>query len=367
MCVVSDRPIRLLAVGAVNGFGGPMRSLATVLGYLGKRVEVIIATQPTVSASNRPAGGHRSPIQDLAVDEIAIPIPRGFQLLRAQWALLRSIRRLRGVDAVHANGLTEAIVALPAAFLTRSRVVVWVHNYAVPRPFALAASLLGPVLRRWRWAAVSKTARDLLPDDWMVELIPNPIEPGPTEHAPPQPAPCSAVYLAGTDHPVKGFDLLPAVIRATPAETVRFVVHAERSRRSDHPTARAAWDELEGPLADRVEIRPFVADVAQVLAAADLVLVPSRRESFNRVLAEALAHGVPVVASDISAHLEHFEAGPVGRTFKSGDALDASRAITALALDVDERRHHANRGRQHVEPFVPAQVAARLLAAWGGS
>ncbi len=359
--------MRVLAVGAVNGFGGPMRSLATVVERLGDEVELIVATQPTVVASNRPDDGDRSPLQLLAVDEIAMPISRGRGLLRAQWALLRSLRTLRDVDVVHANGLTEAIVVLPAALVGRSRVVVWVHNYAVPRPFAVAVRLLGPVLRRWRWTAVSRSARDLLPAGWEVELIPNPIESGPVTSDEPGPAPCSVVYLAGTDHPVKGFDLLPAIIAATPPDVARFVVHAERSRRSDHPTSRAAWAELDGPLADRVEIRPFVADVGPVLDAADLVLVPSRRESFNRVLAEALGHGVPVVASDIAPHLEHFRNGPVGRTFRSGDAVDAARAVAELALDADERRRCAQLGRRHVEPFAPDRVAAGLLAAWGGS
>ena len=364
---MSDDVVRVLAVCAVNGFGGPVRSLSTVVAALGDRVELTVATQPAVVASNRPGSGDRSPIQELADDQIAIPLPRGTGLLAAQWALLRAARRFRRADVVHANGLTEAVVVLPVALVTRSRVVVWVHNYATPRPFAAAAATLGPLLRRWRWTAVSQTARDLLPASWEVATIPNPVELADERAATPRHQPITVVYLAGTDHPVKGFDLLPEIVRATPSGAARFVVHAEPSRRSDHPASRAAWAELTGPLADRVEIGPFVADVAPVLAAADLVLVPSRRESFNRVLAEALGHGVPVVASDIAAHREHFADGDVGRTFRCDDAVDAARAIVELADDPDELGRCAERGRRRVAAFAPDRVAERLLAAWGAS
>ena len=256
---------------------------------------------------------------------------------------------------------------LPVALATRAPVVVWVHNYATPRPFALAVRTLGPVLRRWCWAAVSGTARELLPETWDVHRIPNPIEPGPDRRSDARPAPCRVVYLAGTDHPVKGFDLLPAIIEATPPDAARFVVHAARSTRSDHPAARAAWAELDGRLAGRVEIRPFVDDIGSVLAEADLVVVPSRRESFNRVLAEALAHGVPVVASDIEPHVEHFADGDVGRTFPLDDPNAAARAIAGLAADPAERARCAHRGRRLVARFRPARLAAALVAAWSAS
>ncbi|MEO1064395.1 MAG: glycosyltransferase family 4 protein [Actinomycetota bacterium] len=364
---MSDEPVRVVAVCAVNGFGGPVRSLATVVAELGERVRLIVATQPTVVASNRPGDGDRSPLQELADDQIELPLPRGAGLPRAQWALLRAAGRVRRADVVHANGLTEAVAVLPVALATRARVVVWVHNYATPRPFALAATVLGPLLRRWRWAAVSRTARDLLPAGWTIETIPNPVESGGDRDRPMRPRPLTVVYLAGTDHPVKGFDLLPDIVRATPPDAARFVVHAAASQRSDHPASRAAWAELTGPLADRVEIGPFVADVAPILDAADLVLVPSRRESFNRVLAEALAHGVPVVASDIAPHREHFADGAVGRTFRADDAVDAARAIVELADDPDERERCAQRGWARVEGFAPPLVAEQLLAAWSAS
>jgi phosphatidylinositol alpha-mannosyltransferase len=300
----------------------------------------------------------------LASDLVELPLPRGVGVLRAQLALLRARGRLADVDVIHANGLTEAVVVLPLTLVLRRPTVVWVHNYAVPRPFAVLRLVAGPLFRRWRWLAVSATARDLLPASWDVEVLSNPVPTSPSPADPGRPAPCRVVYLAGTDHPVKGFDLLPAIVRATPPDAACFVVHAAPSRRSHHPTSVAAWAELEGPLAERVTIGPFVEDVAAVLRDADLVLVPSRRESFNRVLAEAIAHGVPVVASDIRPHREHFADEPVGRTFPDGDPEAAGRAITALAADPDERRRCADAGRRRAARFDPDGIADRLLGRW---
>lgn len=362
---MTDDRTGVLVVCAVAGFGGPVRSITEVLHRLGDRVRVIGASQGEVVATNRPdAGDTTSPIGRWSEELIEIPLPRGIGLVRAQLALLRSHRRLRGIDAVHANGLTEAVIVAPLALLRRRPVTVWVHNYAVPRPFALLRRAAGPLLRRWRWTAVSATARSLLPDDWDVDIVPNPIDAPPSVAPADGPAPCQVVYLAGTDHPVKGFDLLADIVEATPPTAARFVVHAARSQISHHPASLATWARLDGALADRVEVRGFVADVSSVLRDADLVLVPSRRESFNRVLAEALAHGVPIVASDIDAHVEHFVDEPVGRLFATDDPGAAATAIRELAADPAERARCAEAGRRRAQLFDPDLVAATLHERW---
>ena len=266
---------------------------------------------------------------------------------------------------IHANGLTEAVMVAPLAAVSRLPVVVWVHNYEVPKAFRILRPLSVGSVRRWTWMAVSEYSRSLLPASWAVSVVPNPIELPPRSASPRSDSlPLRVVYLAGTDHPVKGFDLLPEIIRSVPAADADFVVVASESRRSHHPRSVAAWAELRGPLAARVTIRSFVDDVGEIYARADAVLTPSRQESFNRVLAESLAHGVPVVASDIAAHREHFDDGAVGCLFRTDDAGDAARSLRELIADAAERKRCGERGRERAAGFDAAGVAKRLLAEW---
>jgi glycosyltransferase involved in cell wall biosynthesis len=68
-------------------------------------------------------------------------------------------------------------------------------------------------------------------------------------------------------------------------------------------------------LADRVVLRGPVAPGAMgaAYAAADLLVVPSRVETYGMVATEAVAHGVPVVASDVGGVRESLAPGPGGR------------------------------------------------------
>jgi glycosyltransferase involved in cell wall biosynthesis len=362
-------PLRVLVVCAVNGYGGPVKSIVSVLRQLGGDVTTVAATQREVVAANRPVdAAGPSPLEAVGGRLIELPLPRGFGLPRAQLELLRRWRRLRReIDVIHANGLTEAVIVAPLAAVGRLPVVVWVHNYEVPRAFRILLPLIGRFVQRWTWIAVSKYSRNLLPASWSVGVVPNPIALPPAPPPRVRPPPLRVVYLAGTDHPVKGFDLLPEIVRGVPATDADFTVVASESLRSHHPQSVAAWAELRGPLAARVTICPFVDDVDEIYACADAVLTPSRQESFNRVLAEALAHGVPVVASDIAAHREHFDGGAVGCLFRTGDAGDAARALKALIADAAERKRCGERARERAAAFDAPRVTSSVYAEWARS
>jgi phosphatidylinositol alpha-mannosyltransferase len=60
-------------------------------------------------------------------------------------------------------------------------------------------------------------------------------------------------------------------------------------------------------------------------------------ESFGIVIAEAMAAGVPVVASDIDAFRQVLKGGEAGELFTTGDARDLARAAGRL-LDDPARR-----------------------------
>ncbi|MCW8130773.1 MAG: glycosyltransferase family 4 protein [Planctomycetota bacterium] len=78
-------------------------------------------------------------------------------------------------------------------------------------------------------------------------------------------------------------------------------------------------------------------DVPDLLAAADVLVSPSDREPFGRVLAEAGAAGVPVVSTHSGAKAEVIRDGETGLLVPPGDAPAIAQACLTLLTD-DERR-----------------------------
>ena len=99
----------------------------------------------------------------------------------------------------------------------------------------------------------------------------------------------------------------------------------------DGPDRRAA-EELAGELGVLSDVRCLgkIDDVAPLLAAADLYLLPSENESFGLSALEALASGVPVVASNIGGLPEVVQHGVTGALLPIGDVEGMAAAAIAL-------------------------------------
>ena len=106
-------------------------------------------------------------------------------------------------------------------------------------------------------------------------------------------------------------------------------------------------------------------DLAALLAGARLFVQPSLLEGLPITLLEATAYGVPVVASDISPHLEVLGQGGPGRLiFRAGDCGALASALTAgLAADEQAMRMAADELRAEVAHRYDWDVATDLLEA----
>jgi glycosyltransferase involved in cell wall biosynthesis len=97
-------------------------------------------------------------------------------------------------------------------------------------------------------------------------------------------------------------------------------------------------------IADRLEMPGFVADIGAHLGRARCVAVSSRRESFSLACVEALAHGLPVAATDCGGPRELLPSEALGRIVPVGDAEALSRALQTLLEfpgDPAPRQRHA--------------------------
>ena len=86
-------------------------------------------------------------------------------------------------------------------------------------------------------------------------------------------------------------------------------------------------------LANAVRFLGRVDDVAELLAAADVVVMPSRQEGLGVAALEAMAAAVPVIASRVGGLPEAVRDGETGLLVAADDPTALAAAIARLAAD----------------------------------
>ena len=104
---------------------------------------------------------------------------------------------------------------------------------------------------------------------------------------------------------------------------------------------------------------------ANFLASIGLYIAPNTGgESFGIILAEALAGGASVVASDIPAFTSLLGNGEFGTLFESENSQNLSEKIRALLRDDSERLAIAERGKKYAQSFDWELVAEKIYAVY---
>lgn len=113
-------------------------------------------------------------------------------------------------------------------------------------------------------------------------------------------------------------------------------------------------------LADAVRFTGFVRDPAAHISSADVFVLSTSYEGFGNVLVEALACGVPIVASDVPYGPRFIlDAVPRARLVKAGSAEALAAGLTA-ALDRTPREEDRLQARRRAEDFAVHRVAGRF-------
>lgn len=100
-------------------------------------------------------------------------------------------------------------------------------------------------------------------------------------------------------------------------------------------------------LSDRARILPFERDISKVLAVTDIFVHPATyREGFGLVIAEAMAAGIPVLATNIPAINTLVEDGRTGRMVAAKDAAALAMAVMDMADHPERTRALAEAGRK---------------------
>ena len=104
------------------------------------------------------------------------------------------------------------------------------------------------------------------------------------------------------------------------------------------------------------------ADKADFLASVSLYIAPNTGgESFGIILAEAMAGGATVVASDIPAFADVLGDGKYGALFESENSENLAKVIIDLLRDGDKRKGLATSGAKHAQRFDWSQVGDEIF------
>jgi glycosyltransferase involved in cell wall biosynthesis len=116
------------------------------------------------------------------------------------------------------------------------------------------------------------------------------------------------------------------------------------------------------PFAGRVCFLGLRQDIPELLNELTLLVHPARQEPLGRVLLEAAAAGVPVIATAVGGTPEIFADDHSAVLVPPDDEITLAAAINRLLSDPEARQQLAQGARRRAEAHFSAETAARNLA-----
>ncbi len=160
----------------------------------------------------------------------------------------------------------------------------------------------------------------------------------------------------------KGYPELSAAMHDVPEAELWVVGERLESDRGDDMLNLLRHSGLE----ERLRLLGYRTDVAAVLAAADIFVLPSHFEGLPMSVIEAMLTGLPVVATNIRGPREQVVPEVSGLLVRVGSVGSLAQALKRLAFDPEARAAMGEAGRvRALELYDEAKVLARTLELLG--
>ncbi len=149
-------------------------------------------------------------------------------------------------------------------------------------------------------------------------------------------------------------------VRELPQAERRWRVWLIGDDRSQPKLAAELRQEIRSAGLDEIQLLPPQPDIAPLIAGMDAILMPSLHEGFPNVALEAMALGVPVIASAVGELPHMLENGASGLVLDDVRPQTIARALIQLAQEPPERRRaKAERARARVQGTYSLEVVAQ--------
>lgn len=159
----------------------------------------------------------------------------------------------------------------------------------------------------------------------------------------------------------KGLDVLVHAVAALPESVVgRADLYGEGAERDGLQQLI-----VELGMERRVTLHPWGSDVPEQMAQHDVFVLPSRSEGMPYALLEAMAAGIPIVASDVPGNIEALGAGGAGSLVPQGDVAALATAIRTRLGDPDGTARLVQQAGERVQALydLSAQMQ-RTVSLW---
>lgn len=239
-----------------------------------------------------------------------------------------------GYDAIVGVHAPLAVrLAACRKLLGKARLIGWVHN-SYEALFGEKSLYIGPELARhyeWQLEKLDKTVV-LCHDDARKYSFPTQVIYNPLTLTPGAPSVgTSKRFLAvgRFSRLHKGFDLLIEAFRIFAEQDKAWTLDivGEGPEEDTFRQMITAYG-----LEQRVRLHPFTNHIQDYYTAASVYVLSSRWEGFGLVLVEAMAHGLPVISSDLPTSKEIM--GDFGWYFKNGNVQELAQRLEEAARRV---------------------------------
>jgi glycosyltransferase involved in cell wall biosynthesis len=381
----ADAGVRVLYTNHTAEISGAERSLLSLLASLPATVAARVAT---------PRGQLYDAVEDLGLPATRItgtagslrlhPLhtPKALAEMGVASSQVRRAARGHDADLVHANSIRAGVI-LGLARFGRMPTVVHIRDCLPPGPattatMRLIAATATTVVANSRYTGESMQAAA---PGASVEVVHNPVDLAVWDPARIDRQDARArLGMAGGRlllgvvaqlTPWKGQDTAIEALRLLRDQGIdahllligssKFVARATRFDNQAY-VARLHALVADAGLEDRVSWLGERRDVPELVRALDILLLPSWEEPFGRALIEAMALGVPVIATNVGGPPEIVENGREGQLVPPREPPAWSRAIRRLAEDPELASRMGRAGRLRVEQAftVERHVTAML-------
>jgi glycosyltransferase involved in cell wall biosynthesis len=337
--------LKILQISSASSFGGGERYVADLTNSLVARGhDLYVAVRPQ---SPLPRHLRLSPEKILT-----LPLRNAIDVMSAQ-ALDRFVRR-KGIEVVHAHMARDYSLAAYAARRNRETKFIVTRHVL----FQLNRLHRHTLARAHRVIAVSAAvARELraqrILSEKQIAVIPNGVDIDRFDRARADfdrgqylrgiglPEDCLLVGSIGELRPLKRHDDFVRVAALVP--DAHFVLAGEGEMRK-------ALEKLvvELGLKDRFHFLGWLDDAEKLFCALDVFVSASETESFGLVIAEAMAAGTAVVATETEGAKEVIEDGKTGVLVPIGDVERMAASVNDLLANPEKRRTIATQAVQSV-------------------
>lgn len=359
--------MRILQICSAREIGGGERHLADLANNLATRGHEIFA-------AIAPGSPLRSVLSSVASENIIESPMRNALSVRSALRLARLVREQR-IEIVHAHVARDYPLAALAAGRSGARLVLTRHVlFPLSKIHRLTLRRTSQVIAVSQAVADGLRAQNIFPAGKIITIHngidvkrferESGVEGVPSaNHA--QDAVANRrmrVGMIGHLAPIKGQEefIRAAAIVCRSRNDVDFIIAGEDKSRdgANRKSIEKLLGELE--LKDRVRLTGWTDEVASLLGTLDLFVSPARSEPFGLSIVEAMAAGVPVIATASEGAREIIDADDSGCLVPIGDVAALAKAIPDLLGDANERKRLARNARAVVNAkFTLQQMVDR--------